>query len=93
MTKEIYSVVGGKEIYSQIDDHEFVTGTLTLNYDDGTTDSFMLRLPPQNSDKASASSLGKHEDDLHIIIALPKPISAAKVTSVELNGIELFSTQ
>ncbi len=86
-----FDVIDGKELYSQIDDHKFVTGTLTLNYDDGTTDSFTLRLPPQNSDEASASLLGKHQDDLHIIIGLPKPISAAKVTSVELDGIELFT--
>ncbi len=86
-------VVDGKELYSQIDDHKFVTGILTLNYDNGTKDNFTLRLPPKNSDEASASTLGKHEDDLHIIIVLPKPISAAKVISVELNGIQLFSKQ
>ncbi len=86
-------VVDGKELYSQIDDHELVTGTLTLNYDDGTKDNFTLRLPPQNSEEASASLTGKHENDLRIVIGLPKPISAAKVTSVELNGVELFSIQ
>lgn len=83
-------VVDGKEIYSQIDDHKFVTGTLTINYDDGTKDNFTLRLPPRNSDEASASLTGKHENDLRILIGLPKPISAAKVTSVELNGVQLF---
>ncbi len=86
-------VVDGKEIYSQIDDHEFVTGTLTLNYDDGTKDDFTLRLPPQNSSEASATLTGKHENDLRLVISLPKPINAAKVTSVDLNGVELFSIQ
>ncbi|MBO5937368.1 MAG: hypothetical protein J6Q79_07145 [Clostridia bacterium] len=86
-------VVDGKEIYSQIDDHEFVTGTLTLNYDDGAKDSFTLRLPPQNSEEASAALTGKHEKDLRIVIGLPKPISAANVISVELDGVELFSVQ
>ncbi len=84
-------VVDGKELYSQLEDHEFVTGTLTLNYADGTKDSFTLRLPPQNSEEATASSTGKHENDLHLVIYLRKPISAAKVTSIELNGIELFA--
>ncbi len=88
-----FDVIDGKELYSQIDDHKFVTGTLTLNYDDGTKDNFTLRLPPQNSDEASASLTGKHENDLRIVIGLPKPISAAKVTSVELDGVELFSIQ
>ena len=86
-------VVDGKEIYNQLEDHEFVTGTLTLNYTDGTKDSFTLRLPPQNSEEATASSTGKHENNLRLVIYLPKPISAAKVTSVELNGVELFSIQ
>lgn len=84
-------VVDGKELYSQLEDHEFVTGTLTLNYADGTKDNFTLRLPPQNSEEATASSTGKHENDLHLVIYLRKPISAAKVTSIELNGIELFA--
>ena len=83
-------VIDGKEIYSQIDDHKFVTGTLTINYDDGTKDNFTLRLPPRNSDEASASLTGKHENDLRILIGFPKPISAAKVTSVELNSVQLF---
>ena len=86
-------VVDGKELYSQLEDHEFVTGTLTLNYADGTKDSFTLRLPPQNSEEATASLTGKHENDLHLVIYLRKPINAAKVTSVELNGTELFSIQ
>ena len=85
-----FDVVEGKDLYSQIDDYKFVTGTLTLNYDDGTEDSFTLRLPPQNPEEASCSSLGKHENNLHITIGLPKPISAAKVISVELNGVQLF---
>lgn len=83
--------VDGKEIYSQLDDHKLVTGTLTLNYAVGTKDDFTLRLPPQNSDEASASSLGKYDDYFHITIYLPKPISAANVISVELDGVELFN--
>lgn len=86
-------VVDGKDLYSQLDDHKLVTGTLTLNYDGGTKDDFTLRLPPQNSNEAFASSLGKYDDYFHIIIYLPKPISAADVVSVELDGVELFNIQ
>ena len=86
-------VVDGKELYSQLDDHKLVTGILTLNYADGAKDDFTLRLPPQNSDEASASSLGKYDDYFHIIIYLPKPVSAADVVSVELDGVELFNIQ
>ena len=86
-------VVDGKEIYSQIDDHELVTGTLTLNYADGAKDDFTLRLPPQNPEEASATLTGKHDNDLRLVIALPKPISAADVISVELDGAQLFSIE
>ena len=86
-------VVDGKELYSQLEDHELVTGTLTLNYSDGTKDNFTLRLPPQSSEEASASSLGIYDDYFHIIVSLPRPISAANVVSVELDGVELFSIQ
>ena len=83
-------VVDGKEIYSQIDDHKFVTGTLTLNYADGTKDDFTLRLPPQNPEEASAVLTGKHEKELRLIISIPKPISAANVISIELDGVDFF---
>ena len=83
-------VIDGKEIYNQLEDHDFVTGTLTLNYADGTKDDFTLRLPPQNSEEATAASTGKHENDLHLIIYLRKPVSATNITSVELDGVELF---
>ena len=86
-------VVDGKELYSQLEDHEFVTGTLTLNYIDGTKDNFTLRLPPQNLEEATASLTGKHENDLRLVIYLRKPISAADVISVELNGAQLFSIE
>lgn len=86
-------VVDGKEIYSQLEDHDFVTGTLTLNYIDGTKDYFTLRLPPQNSEEASAALTGQHENDLRLVIYLPKPISAADVISVELDGAQLFSIE
>ena len=86
-------VVDGKEIYSQLEDHDFVTGTLTLNYIDGTKDDFTLRLPPQNSEEASATLTGQHENDLRLVIYLPKPISAADVISVELDGAQLFSIE
>lgn len=86
-------VVDGKELYSQLEDHDFVTGTLTLNYADGTKDDFTLRLPPQNSEEATATLTGKHENNLRLVIYLRKPISAANVTSVELNGVELFGVK
>ena len=86
-------VVDGKEIYSQLEDHDFVTGTLTLNYIDGTKDDFTLRLPPQNSEEASATLTGQHENDLRLVIYLPKPTSAADVISVELDGAQLFSIE
>lgn len=86
-------VVDGKEIYSQLEDHDFVTGTLTLNYIDGTKDDFTLRLPPQNSEEASATLTGQHENDLRLVIYLPRPISAADVISVELDGAQLFSIE
>lgn len=86
-------VVDGKEIYRQLEDHDFVTGTLTLNYIDGTKDNFTLRLPPQTSEEASATLTGQHDNDLRLVIYLPKPISAADVISVELDGVELFSVE
>lgn len=86
-------VVDGKEIYSQLEDHDFVTGTLTLNYIDGTKDDFTLRLPPQNSGEASATLTGKHENDLRLVIYLPRPVSASDVISVELDGAQLFNIE
>ena len=70
-----------------------MTGTLTLNYIDGTKDDFTLRLPPQNSEEASATLTGQHENDLRLVIYLTRPISAADVISVELDGVQLFSIE
>ena len=84
-------VIGAKELYSQIEDYRFITGTLTLNYDDGTSKDFRLKMPPENPDEASASSLGKRDNELHIVLRFPEPINAGRVTSAMLNGIELFA--
>ena len=84
-------VVDGEEFYSQIEDYRFITGTLTLNYDDGTSKEFRLKMPPENPDEASASSLGKRDNELHVVLGFPEPVNAGKVISVELNGIELFA--
>ena len=84
-------VVDGKELYSQIEDYRFITGTLTLNYDDGTSKEFRLKMPPENPDEASASSLGKKDNELHVVLGFPEPVNAGKVISVELNEVEVFA--
>lgn len=84
-------VVDGEELYSQIEDYRFITGTLTLNYDDGTSKDFRLKMPPENPDEASASSLGKKDNELHVVLGFPEPVNAGKVISVELNEVELFA--
>ncbi|MBR3766619.1 MAG: hypothetical protein IKL10_00040 [Clostridia bacterium] len=83
-------LVDGEEIFAGMSEDNLITGTLTLNYADGTRDDFRIKMPPENPDDASVGSFGKRDKKLHIELSLPEPIFANKVTSVELNGTEIF---
>lgn len=83
-------VIDGKELFSDMDEYKMVSGTLTLNYTDGTRDDFRIKMPPENSDDAFGVKIGKTNKKLHVQLKIPKPICADNVTSVEINGCEIL---
>lgn len=86
--------VDGKEIYDSLVlfEEKMLPDTLTLRYSDGTSEKFIINLPPENADEIFPSVSGARDNyKFHIRLYLRKPINAAMVVSAELNGKQLFT--
>lgn len=86
----VLEVVDGKEIFEAIDELDIIKGTLTLNYKDGTEETFNVTMPPQNENDISVGSVGKRGSKLIVKPHFRSTVNASEIASVELNGVEVF---
>ncbi len=86
-------VADGMEIYESTEPEGLVSGTLTLNFKDGTSKAFMLKMPPESDNDAFFSSVGKSDNELSLLIHFPEPVNADAVSSIELNSSCLFTAE
>lgn len=86
-----FRVTDGGQIIDTFEDHELVFETMTLNYADGTSESFNLRLPPRSDDDASIGSVSKNENTISFEGKFPRIINSSEVVSVAFNGCVLFA--
>lgn len=85
-----FKVTDGGQIIDTFADHELVFETMTLNYADGTSEDFNLRLPPRSEDDVSIGSVSKNENTIRFEGKFPRIINSSEVVSVAFNGSVLF---
>lgn len=85
-----FRVTDGGQIIDTFADHELVFETMTLNYADGTSEDFNLRLPPRSEDDVSIGSVSKNEKTIRFEGKFPRIINSSEVVSVAFNGSVLF---
>lgn len=88
--------VDGKETYDSLVlfEEKMLPDSLTLRYSDGTSEEFIISLPPENDNVIFPVVSGARDNyKFHIRLYLRKPVNAAKVVSAELNGSELFVSE
>ena len=83
-------VIGGTEKITEFEDHEIILRKMTLNYADGTSEEFNLKLPPQTENDASIGSVLKSEKTIAFEGKFPKLINSSEVVSVEIDDCVLF---
>lgn len=86
----VLEVVDGEEIFEAADELDIIKGTLTLNYKDGTEETFNVTMPPQNENDIGVGSAGKRGNQLRVKPHFRSTINASEIASVELNGVEVF---
>ena len=72
---------------------KFASGELTLIYEDGKSETFRIKMPPEKDTDAGAGEIGIRNNKLHIQISFPEPVNAKKVASVILDGVEIFRSK
>ncbi|MDD6147177.1 MAG: hypothetical protein PUB43_09070 [Oscillospiraceae bacterium] len=70
---------------------KLIGDSLTIKYADGTSETFRIKMPPQEDNDAFAGSVGVDGNELRVQLRLPKLIAANQVIAVELNGVEIFT--
>lgn len=80
----------GKIDVSENDAVFLLDGNLTLGYSDGTEENFRIKMPPEEENDVSLSSVGVKSDKLNFVLGFPVPVNARSVTSIKLNGTEIF---
>lgn len=87
----VMEVADGLQTFDELSFEKFVTGTLTVQYADGTSDTFALKQPPEDDNDAFAGTIGRDDNKIHFVIRFPKLIYAANVKSVSVDGVVLFA--
>ena len=80
----------GEEAFNNTPDHKLLECTITLNYKDGTKESFNTRMPPSGENDIGVGYCGKRNGILSVNPHFSRSINASEVASVELNGVEVF---
>lgn len=83
-------VVDGSDRIADFEDHELVFETMTLNYADGTSENFNLRLPPRIENDVSIGSISKNGYSIKFKGKFPKLINSSEVVSVAFDDCILF---
>lgn len=85
--------IDGKEIFESKSEDKLIEGTLTLNYKDGTKESFNIKMPPDGENDIGASTMEKKGDKFEVQLHFSHTINAGAVASVELNGVTVFTAK
>lgn len=83
-------VIGNKDVFERLIEEDFITGTLNLNYVDGTREEYRIKMPPEKENDVFAVAIGKRDEKLHVILNFPEPIRSDNIISVELNNMKIF---
>lgn len=86
-----FRVTDGAEIVTSLKDTDLVFEKMTLNYTDGTSEEFNLRLPPQSENDASIGSVSKDGYSISFRGKFPKLINSSEVVSVAFDDFVLFT--
>ncbi|MBQ3007471.1 MAG: hypothetical protein IJD78_07920 [Clostridia bacterium] len=83
-------VVGSTEKIAEFEDHEIILKTMTLNYADGTSEKFNLKLPSKSEDDAVIGSVSKDEKSIAFRGKFPRLINSSEVVSLAVDDCVLF---
>lgn len=83
-------VLNGMDIFESVNHDKLIEGTFTLNYKDGTKETFNINMPPDGANDIGASTMEKRGDKFEVQLHFRQTINASAVASVELNGVEVF---
>ena len=88
--KYTLKVLDGADTFESVNHDKLIEGTLTLNYKDGTKETFNINMPPDGANDIGASTMEKRGDKFEVQLHFRQTINASEVASVELNGVEVF---
>ncbi len=83
-------VVDGSDRIAAFEDHELIFKKMTLNYNDGSSEDFIMRLPPQSDNDVSVGMVSKNEYLIRFEGKFPKLINSSEVVSVAFDDCILF---
>lgn len=85
------NITEGAEKLAELDGDEMIFDTLTLTFDDGTTEEYTVRLPKQTEKDIIIGSIFKDEKTIRVKGKFPQLINSSKVVSVALDGNVIFT--
>lgn len=91
--KYTLKVLEGMDIFESVNHDKLIEGTLTLNYKDGTKETFNINMPPDGENDIGASTMEKRGDKFEVQLHFRQTINASAVASVEFNGVEVFTAK
>lgn len=91
--KYTLKVLDGMDTFESVNHDKLIEGTLTLNYKDGTEETFNINMPPDGENDIGASTMEKRGDKFEVQLHFRQTINASAVASVELNGVEVFTAK
>ena len=91
--KYTLKVLDGVDTFESVNHDKLIESTLTLNYKDGTKETFNINMPPDGENDIGASTMEKRGDKFEVQLHFRQTINASAVASVELNGVEVFTAK
>ena len=91
--KYTLKVLDGADTFESVNHDKLIESTLTLNYKDGTKETFNINMPPDGENDIGASTMEKRGDKFEVQLHFRQTINASAVASVELNGVEVFTAK
>lgn len=91
--KYTLKVLEGMDIFESVNHDKLIESTLTLNYKDGTKETFNINMPPDGENDIGASTMEKRGDKFEVQLHFRQTINASAVASVEFNGVEVFTAK
>lgn len=91
--KYTLKVLDGTDTFESVNHDKLIEGTFTLNYKDGTKETFNINMPPDGANDIGASTMEKRGNKFEVQLHFRQTINASAVASVELNGVEVFTAK